>query len=79
MPKKKTRTLSSEQIKKMQDGRKRKQMLKNREESIKNLEHRLYIGSHNKKTTLYSVVFLLYKIQIYYSDKIILVSIITIT
>ena len=48
MPKKKTRTLSPEQIKKMQDGRKRKQMLKNREESIKNLEHRLYIGSHNK-------------------------------
>ena len=31
MPKKKTRTLSPEQIKKMQDGRKRKQMLKNRE------------------------------------------------
>lgn len=48
MPKKKTRTLSPEQIKKMQDGRKKKQMLKNREESIKNLEHRLYIGSHNK-------------------------------
>lgn len=48
MPKKKTRTLSPEQIKKMQDGRKRKQMLKNREESIKNLEHSLYIGSHNK-------------------------------
>ena len=48
MPKKKTRTLSPEKIKKMQDGRKRKQMLKNREESIKNLEHRLYIGSHNK-------------------------------
>ena len=48
MPKKKTRTLLPEQIKKMQDGRKRKQMLKNREESIKNLEHRLYIGSHNK-------------------------------
>lgn len=48
MPKKKTRTLSPEQIKKMQNGRKRKQMLKNREESIKNLEHRLYIGSHNK-------------------------------
>lgn len=48
MAKKKTRTLSPEQIKKMQDGRKRKQMLKNREESIKNLEHRLYIGSHNK-------------------------------
>ena len=48
MPKKKTRTLSPEQIKKMQDGRKRKQMLKNREEGIKNLEHRLYIGSHNK-------------------------------
>ena len=48
MPKKKTRTLSPEQIKKMQDGRKRKQMLKNREESIKNLEHRLYIGSHTK-------------------------------
>ena len=48
MPKKKTRTLSPEQIKKMQDGCKRKQMLKNREESIKNLEHRLYIGSHNK-------------------------------
>lgn len=46
MPKKKTRTLSPEQIKKMQDGRKRKQMLKNREEGIKNLEHRLYIGSH---------------------------------
>ena len=46
MPKKKTRTLSPEQIKKMQDGRKKKQMLKNREESIKNLEHRLYIGSH---------------------------------
>jgi hypothetical protein len=48
MPKKKTRTLSPEQIKKMQDGRKKKQMLKNREESIKNLEHRLYIGSHKK-------------------------------
>jgi hypothetical protein len=49
MPKKKSkssRTLSPEQIKKMQDGRKKKQMLKNREESIKNLEHRLYIGSH---------------------------------
>lgn len=46
MPKKKTRTLSPEQIKKMQDGRKKKQMLKNREEGIKNLEHRLYIGSH---------------------------------
>lgn len=48
MPKKKTRTLSPEQIKKMQDGRKKKQMLKNREEGIKNLEHRLYIGSHKK-------------------------------
>lgn len=50
MPKKKSgksnRTLSPEQIKKMQDGRKKKQTLKNREESIKNLEHRLYIGSH---------------------------------
>ena len=50
MPKNKSgksnRTLSPEQIKKMQDGRKKKQMLKNREESIKNLEHRLYIGSH---------------------------------
>lgn len=48
MPKKKTRTLSPEQIKKMQDGRKKKQILKNREEGIKNLEHRLYIGSHKK-------------------------------
>lgn len=48
MPKKKTRTLSPEQIKKMQDGRKKKQILKNREEGIKNLEHRLYIDSHKK-------------------------------
>lgn len=50
MPKNKSRkssrTLSPEQIKKMQDGRKRKQMLTNREDGIKNLEHRLYIGSH---------------------------------
>mgnify|MGYP000849361430 CR=1 FL=1 len=42
------RTITPEHLKKMQNGRKRKQMLDKRKEGIKNLEYRLYIGAHKK-------------------------------
>ena len=42
------RTITPEHLKKMQEGRKKKQMLNQRKEGIKNLEHRLYIGAHKK-------------------------------
>ena len=44
----KKRTLSPEQLEKMREGRERKQKHAERMESIKELQHRLYVGEHNR-------------------------------